>query len=75
MKVTSKHQITLPAEFVRKLHISKHDRLMVQLDGDKLVLRPQMELMERMQRHWRWQSEKAAAKAAQRNAPEPKERT
>lgn len=42
--ITSKNQITLPAEYVRKLGLQKHRRLTVRQRGDELVLRPEPEL-------------------------------
>jgi bifunctional DNA-binding transcriptional regulator/antitoxin component of YhaV-PrlF toxin-antitoxin module len=42
--ITSKNQITLPAEYVRKLHLAKHRRLTIRQRGDELVLKPEPEL-------------------------------
>jgi len=38
--VSSKGQITLPAESRRALGIKPHDRVLVQVTGDAIVIRP-----------------------------------
>jgi antitoxin ChpS len=40
-KISSKHQITLPIETVRRLGLEPGDRLAVRVEGDRIVLRPQ----------------------------------
>jgi AbrB family looped-hinge helix DNA binding protein len=39
VKVSTKHQISLPSEARRRLGIEAGDRLSVELDGDAMVLR------------------------------------
>lgn len=52
--ITSKNQITLPAEYVRKLKLAKNRTLTARLKGDGLELKPQPTLEERMKKHWEW---------------------
>lgn len=40
-KISSKHQITLPVEAVRRLGLEPGDRLAVRVEDDRIVLRPQ----------------------------------
>lgn len=40
-KISSKHQITLPIEAVRRLGLEPGDRLAVRVEDDRIVLRPQ----------------------------------
>ncbi|MGH7196099.1 MAG: hypothetical protein ACREGA_04990 [Candidatus Saccharimonadales bacterium] len=42
--ITSKNQITLPAEYVRKMRLGKNRRLSVCQRGNKLVLEPEPEI-------------------------------
>lgn len=39
-KLSSKHQITLPVEVVRRLGLEPGDRLAVRVEEDRIVLRP-----------------------------------
>jgi antitoxin ChpS len=39
-KLSSKHQITLPVEVVRRLGLEPGDRLAVRVEDDRIVLRP-----------------------------------
>jgi len=50
--VTSKNQITLPAELVRKYKLDKNRRLSITEKKGALELRPQPSLEERMRPHW-----------------------
>jgi AbrB family looped-hinge helix DNA binding protein len=38
--ISSKNQITLPAQLLRELGLSAGDRLSIRRDGDRLILRP-----------------------------------
>lgn len=50
--LTSKNQITLPVEFVRKLNLAKKRRLLIREDGNQLVLTPEPELSEQLEKIW-----------------------
>jgi AbrB family looped-hinge helix DNA binding protein len=39
-KLTGKFQITIPAEIRRRLHLQAGDNLVIELEGDKVVIRP-----------------------------------
>ena len=39
-KLTSKYQITIPAVIRRKLDLQAGDSLVIELDGDRAILRP-----------------------------------
>lgn len=42
-KISSKNQITLPAAMVRRLGLEPGRRLILRLEGDRIVLRPEPE--------------------------------
>ena len=42
-KLSSKHQITLPVAMVRRLGLEPGRRLMLRLEGDRILLRPEPE--------------------------------
>ncbi len=44
--ISVKGQITLPASFRRKLGIKPHDRVLVELAGDVIVVKPAFDLFE-----------------------------
>lgn len=50
--ITSKNQITLPAEYVRKMNLSQHRQLLVQQRGDELVLKPVPDIEDHFQSLW-----------------------
>lgn len=50
--ITSKNQITLPAEYVRNLKLEKSRRLTVRRRGDEIILKPEATLEERMKPIW-----------------------
>ena len=50
--VTSKNQITLPADIVRKYKLSKNRQLRISDKEGKLELKPLPTLEERMRPHW-----------------------
>lgn len=50
--ITSKNQITLPAELVRKYKLDKNRTLTITDKKGALELRPQPTLEERMRPHW-----------------------
>ncbi len=50
--ITSKNQITLPAEYVRQLKLTKNRQLKITAKNGKLVLRPEPSLRQRLERHW-----------------------
>jgi len=58
--ITSKNQITLPAEYVRELHLAKSRKLSVQRHGNALILKPQTadDILEKLQKHWKHQANK-----------------
>ena len=50
--ITSKNQITIPAEYVRSLKLAKHRQLSIRRRGDELVLKPEPTLEEDLQELW-----------------------
>lgn len=50
--ITSKNQITLPAEYVRQMGLSKNRRLNVRQRGDELVLKPEDDIEKHFQKLW-----------------------
>jgi bifunctional DNA-binding transcriptional regulator/antitoxin component of YhaV-PrlF toxin-antitoxin module len=51
--ITSKNQITLPAELVRKMKLDKSRRLTIRQRGDELVLKPEPTLQAILEEVWR----------------------
>lgn len=45
-RVSSKGQITLPASCRRALGINPKDRVVVEIDGDRIIVRPIPDLLE-----------------------------
>ncbi len=45
-RVSSKGQVTLPVECRRALDVRPHDRVAIQLEDDKIVIRPVPDFME-----------------------------
>lgn len=50
--ITSKNQITLPAEYVRDLQLTRNRVLHVELRGRAIVLTPQPALADTMRQFW-----------------------
>lgn len=50
--ITSKNQITLPSEYVRLLALTQNRVLSAYLEDGKIVLAPQPDLADTMQRFW-----------------------
>ena len=50
--ITSKNQLTLPAEFVRNMHLDRNRVLHAELRGGSIILTPQPTLTDAMQRFW-----------------------
>lgn len=50
--ITSKNQVTLPADYVRKLQLARSRVLSVELKGEAIVLTPRPTLASTMQRFW-----------------------
>jgi bifunctional DNA-binding transcriptional regulator/antitoxin component of YhaV-PrlF toxin-antitoxin module len=50
--ITSKNQVTLPADYVRKMHLARNRVLKAELRGRVLVLTPQPALGVTMQQFW-----------------------
>lgn len=50
--ITSKNQITLPIEYVRKMHLERSRVLQVELRGKTIVLTPQPALADTMRQFW-----------------------
>lgn len=50
--ITSKNQITLPAEYVRHMKLSKSRQLTVRRRGNDLIMTPVPTLEESMQKYW-----------------------
>jgi len=45
-KVSSKGQVTLPIECRRALGVRPHDRVVIQMEDDRIVIRPVPDFME-----------------------------
>lgn len=52
IKITSKHQLTVPAQAVRQLHLSAGDFLHYELRGNTLILKPRPSVGQRLQTVW-----------------------
>lgn len=50
--VTRKNQITLPAEYVKALHLSQSRVLNAEVQGGRIVLSPQPILSDTMKQFW-----------------------
>lgn len=50
--ITSKNQITLPADYVRKVKLARNRALRAELRGNTIVLTPQPALGESMRQFW-----------------------
>jgi len=50
--ITSKNQITIPADFVREMHLKTHRRLSIRKRGDELILMAEPELKDKLQNIW-----------------------
>jgi len=50
--ITSKNQITLPAHFVRKMHLDRNRVIHAEIRDGSIVLTPQPTLASSMQRYW-----------------------
>ena len=51
--ITSKNQITIPAEIVRELKLDKSRRLTIRKRGDELILKAQPNLEEKLSDIWK----------------------
>jgi len=50
--ITSKNQITIPADIVREFQFNKHRRLTIRKRGDELILKAQPDLEEQLSDIW-----------------------
>jgi bifunctional DNA-binding transcriptional regulator/antitoxin component of YhaV-PrlF toxin-antitoxin module len=50
--VTSKNQVTIPAEYVRKLGLAKNRVLKASIKGDTIFLTAEPALSTQMQKYW-----------------------
>lgn len=50
--ITSKNQITIPADFVREMQLKNHRRLSIRRRGDELILVAEPELKDKLQNVW-----------------------
>jgi len=50
--ITSKNQITIPAAFVRKMHLNRNMQVQVRQRGNDLILTPVPSLRESLQPIW-----------------------
>jgi bifunctional DNA-binding transcriptional regulator/antitoxin component of YhaV-PrlF toxin-antitoxin module len=51
--ITSKNQITIPAEIVRELQLDKHRSLTIRRHGDELILKAQPDLEDQLSVIWK----------------------
>lgn len=58
--ITSKNQITLPSDYVRKLQLTRSRVLQAKLQGNSIVLSLEPSLSEAMQQFWGKHSAKRA---------------
>lgn len=52
LTITSKNQITLPANYVRLVGLGKHRRMNVQIRGEEIILKPEKSLESRAKDAW-----------------------
>jgi len=50
--ITSKNQITIPADIVRDLKLNQYRRLTIRRHGDELILKAQPDLEEQLSMIW-----------------------
>ena len=50
--ITSKNQITLPANYVRQLNLKKSKTLLVEFNGNSIKLTPQVSVESSMSQYW-----------------------
>lgn len=50
--ITSKNQITIPADFVREMQLKNRRRLSIRRRGDELILVAEPELKDKLQNVW-----------------------
>lgn len=50
--ITSKNQVTLPADYVRKIGLAKHRILKAELKGNSIVLTAEPGLEQQMRKFW-----------------------
>jgi len=50
--ITSKNQITIPADFVREMQLKNRRRLSIRRRGDELILVAEPELKDKLQNIW-----------------------
>lgn len=50
--ITSKNQITIPADIVRNMQLKRHRRLSIRKQGDELILTAEPELDDKLQKIW-----------------------
>ena len=50
--ITSKNQITIPADIVRDMQLSTHRRLNLRKRGNELILKAEPELNDQLQKIW-----------------------
>jgi virulence-associated protein VagC len=55
--ITSKNQLTIPAVFVRNMHLNRNKQVRVKQRGNNLILTPIPSLQESLQPVWRQASE------------------
>ncbi len=51
--ITSKNQITIPADIVRKLQLNKYRQLTIHRRGDELILKAQPDLEKQLSDIWK----------------------
>lgn len=52
VRITSKNQITLPIEFVRKLKLEKNRTVTITEKNGQLTLEPEPSIRQQMQKQW-----------------------
>jgi AbrB family looped-hinge helix DNA binding protein len=50
--ITSKNQITIPADIVREMQLNTHRRLSIRKRGNELILRPEPDLEDKLEEIW-----------------------
>lgn len=63
VKVRSKHSVTIPAEVRKRVRLEIGDRVEVAVDGDRIVIRPVIEIPRDQAWYWTkaWQSKEREA--------------
>ena len=68
-EIRTRSQITIPAEIIKKLNLKQGDTLDVDIDGEKIILRPVIAIPKEQAYFWstEWQEEEKQVQADIKN--------